>query len=333
MRSRGLFRGPFLGIFLAVFVLMAVASAPSARAGQAQPVVVMVLWRGESDAEKAFKAELDRMGYDVTYEVYDAGLSRDALADILNTKLPARIKAGGVSMVYTQGTYAALEAKKALAGKTPMLFNIVRFPKRSGLVQNTETPGKNLSGVHDRVNPEDILAKAATLVPFKHVGLVYDVTASNTRQELLAIERYAEKTGVQVTSIGIQPDKGQLEAALKNIARPELGVDLVYLPPDDFLGSNASLVGSFLSGLKIPSVGAIDIYVKQGALFGLVPDFNELGRLAALSTDKFLRGTPMGNIAVAGPRTIVTMINAATAQRLGLTVPEALLKDAVVVGR
>ncbi|MGE4552622.1 MAG: ABC transporter substrate-binding protein [Desulfovibrionaceae bacterium] len=304
-------------------------AVPGVRAAQARPVIAMVLWRGESEAEQSFKAELDRMGYDIEYRVHDAGLSRAALADILAN----RLKPGEASLVYVQGTFATLEVKKALAGKTPLVFDVVRYPKRSGVVANTDAPGKNVTGVHDRINPEDILAQAARLTPFTHVGLVYDVTASNARQELLAVELYAEKAGFQVTAIGVQPDALQLAAALKNLARPELGVDLVYLPPDDFLGAHPELVGPFLAGLTVPSVATLGDQVRMGALYGLTPDLAELGRLAAASADKILRGAPAGSIPVAGPRTLRPMVNTATVKRLGLSLTPEQLQGMVVVDR
>jgi len=61
-------------------------------------------------------------------------------------------------------------------------------------------------------------------------------------------------------------------------------------------------------------------------------DFTEIGQEVAVIADKILKGTPAGDIPVATSNNYLT-VNYKEARRLGLTVPEGMLKQAVKVIR
>jgi len=67
--------------------------------------------------------------------------------------------------------------------------------------------------------------------------------------------------------------------------------------------------------------------IQQGAVFANGPDLVTIGKLAAMSADKVLRGTAAGTIPVVTPDQNL-YFNYKLAQGLGLTIPDGLLSQA-----
>ena len=64
---------------------------------------------------------------------------------------------------------------------------------------------------------------------------------------------------------------------------------------------------------------------------GVVPDYLELGQLAASIVHRHERGTKLAEIPMQAAKQPRLMINKATAKTLNINLPEALLKKAVTV--
>jgi putative ABC transport system substrate-binding protein len=122
-----------------------------------------------------------------------------------------------------------------------------------------------------------------------------------------------------------------LQDNLKKLRDGSIAVDAVYLPADSFLISNAKLLGTSLRDGRIKSIAAIDTYVDHGALLGLVPQYRELGRAAATIVHQHLNGRRLQDMPVLVDPDPVVKINSTTSRALGVTVPDAVRKRAVVV--
>jgi ABC-type uncharacterized transport system substrate-binding protein len=109
-------------------------------------------------------------------------------------------------------------------------------------------------------------------------------------------------------------------------------VDAVYLQPDSFLVSNAQLIGSELRAGKIKSIASIETFIEKGALMGVVADYLELGKAAATIVHRHQRGTNLKEMPVQAAKQPRLMINKTTSKALDIKMPDALLKQAVIVG-
>jgi ABC-type uncharacterized transport system substrate-binding protein len=87
-------------IFLAVFCV------PNALlAGTKTLNIAMILWRGETEAEKGFQQGLKEFGYSVQYTVMNAGQDRTELGRLLREELNPKLN--NFDYIYVFGTTVA----------------------------------------------------------------------------------------------------------------------------------------------------------------------------------------------------------------------------------
>ena len=137
MKKIGMGSGAFALIFMVAFCTTTFAADKNLK-------VAMILWRGETIAEKGFKDGLKDLGYSIKYTIMNAGQDRRKLARLLRNKL--RVKLKQFDYVYTFGTTVSRATKIIVNSKVPQIYNLVAAPVQSGLVQSQEKSGGNIGG-------------------------------------------------------------------------------------------------------------------------------------------------------------------------------------------
>src|SRR6266852_2417798 len=107
--------------------------------------IAMILWRGETEAEKGFQQGLKEFGYSVQYTVMNAGQDRTELGRLLRENLKPKLET--FDYVYVFGTTVTLATKSIVQDKVPVIFNIVADPVGAGIVKSVEVSGGNIAGV------------------------------------------------------------------------------------------------------------------------------------------------------------------------------------------
>jgi ABC-type uncharacterized transport system substrate-binding protein len=119
-----------------------------------------------------------------------------------------------------------------------------------------------------------------------------------------------------------------LQANLHRLRDRTIVVDAVYLPADSFMVSNAKLIGAELAAAGVKSIAALDKYIDEGALMGVVPDYQELGQAAAMLVHRHQSGERFQDMAVEADREPPLKINAATSRALHVEIPDPIRKRA-----
>ena len=169
------------------------------------------------------------------------------------------------------------------------------------------------------------------IVPFKRLGLLFNPREKNSMLIRDKISEVATRSGFEVVDLRSPPAQEMLQDNLQKLRDKSIAVDAVYLPPDSFLVSNAQLIGSELMAAKMKSIASIETFIEKGALLGLVPNYSELGKAAAMIINRNQQGTKLKDIPVQSAKKPLLMINKTTGRALNLKIPEALLKNAVTV--
>jgi ABC-type uncharacterized transport system substrate-binding protein len=313
---------------LLLVTLLAAPGAAPALAGE--PLnIAMILWRGETEAEKGFKDGLKELGYSARYAVMNAGQDRAELGRLLREDLKPRLKS--FDYVYVFGTTATLATKTIVDDKVPVIFNIVADPVGAGIVRSWQGSGANIAGVSNEIPLDLQLKTAMTLVPIKRLGLFFNPREKNSmliRDKILTV---AQPLGIEIVDLRSPPALDMLQENLQKLRDQSIKVDAVYLPADSFIVSAAKLVGGELRAGKVKSIAALESYVDQGALMGLVPGYRELGRAAAMLVHRHVKGQALQEMAVEADRAPLLKINLATARALNVAIPETLRKRAILV--
>jgi ABC-type uncharacterized transport system substrate-binding protein len=316
------------------FDLVRKLAVPNVRyAGRQQSLktlqIAMVLWRGETDAEQGFQEGLKELGHRAQYTVMNAGQDRAELGRVLREVLRPRLE--GFDYVYVFGTTATLATKSIVQDKVPIIFNIVADPVGAGVVRSLEASGANLAGVTNDIPLSLQLHTALSIVPFKKLGLLFNPREKNSMLVREKLAEVARPLGVEVVDLRSPPAQDMLEDNLRKLQDRSIVVDAVYLPADSFIVSKSKFIGAELKAARIKSIGAIERYIDDGALLGLVPEYRDLGKAAATIVHRHQGGEKLHEMAVQFDKNPVLKINATTGRALQVDVPAALKKRARIV--
>jgi len=291
--------------------------------------IAMVLWRGETEAEKGFQQGLKEFGYSVQYTVMNAGQDRTELGRLLRENLKPTLD--NFDYIYVFGTTVALTTKSIVQDRVPQIFNIVADPVGAGIVQSLESSGGNIAGVTNEIPLQLQLQTALKIIPFKRLGLLFNPREKNSMLVRDKISEIGSKSRFEIVDLRSPPAQDMLQENLQKLKNKTVAIDVIYLPPDSFLVSNANLIGSELIAAKVKSIASIETYIEKGALMGVVADYLELGKAAATIVHRHQRGTNLKEMAVQAAKQPRLMINKTTSKALDIKMPDALLKQAVIV--
>src|ERR1051325_3800271 len=123
---------------------------------------------------------------------------------------------------------------------------------------------------------------ALKIFPFKRLGFLFNPREKNSMLVRDKIAEVAKQSRFEVVDLRSPPAQEMLQENLQKLRDKSIAVDAIYLPPDSFLVSSAQLIGSELRAAKIKSIASIGTFIEKGALMGVVPDYEELGKAAAM---------------------------------------------------
>lgn len=284
--------------------------------------VVMVTWRGETDAERGFKDAIAE-DFDIDYIFLDAKKSKKNLPSIIQqTK---KIKP---DLIYTFGT-SVTNAMRKVVTNIPIVFTIVMDPIGAGIAKTMQGSGTNVAGATHAVPISVQFSSAKRIVDIKRMGIIYNPAEKNSIISRDVLREIAKKNGFKLIESAVT-EAGKLKAAAQVII--DAGVDMVYLPSDSFLLDNGSEVVSYFNQKNIPTLGATEKYVKKcGALVGVVTSYYNVGKEAAGISKKIFEGQKPGNIPIFSTDDIQYVLNMKTAQKIGLEIPMEILEIASTI--
>ena len=216
------------------------------------------------------------------------------------------------------------ELTASLSLNKPVIFTFVLNPEEVVAEPDGKLPA-NMIGISMTIPPE---AQFATLIEadprIKRIGVVYDPkkTASLIRDAKIA----AKELGISLVATSIDT-KSQ---AINAISRMKGNVDALWMIPDTTAITRESAEYMLLYSLQnnMPLIGISEKYVKNGALMAFSFDSKDMGIQAAEIAQKVLDGKDMMKIKPYKPRKLRLAINNRIAKKLGINIPEEMLKSA-----
>jgi putative ABC transport system substrate-binding protein len=231
-----------------------------------------------------------------------------------------------VDLIYAITTPSSQAAAKATQGtKIPVIFGAVTDPVSAGLVRTLDKPGGNVTGTSDVWPVEDQFDLLLRLVPtVKRVGIVYNPGESNAQYNVKIAEEVCKKKGLQVVKVSVA-NTAEVQMATRSLVGR---CDAIYAPADNTIISALSAVVGVAESNKIPLLVGDATSIEEGGFGTIGNDYFDIGRVSAELADRVLKGENPGDIPVARATSYEYFFNLKSAKKLGITIPDDLLKKA-----
>ena len=182
----------------------------------------------------------------------------------------------------------ATSSARALATETtkiPVLFTAVTDPERSGL---TSDDHKNVTGTSDAVSTEAQIEFVRKIVPnCKKIGLMYCSNEENSLTQIEAAEKKCKELGIQSQRYSVD-STSNIQTTVESISSD---VEAVYIPTDNLLAANMTIVSNHLTSKGIPIIASESGMCEDNeAVATLGLDYCELGRQTAEIAIQILEG-------------------------------------------
>lgn len=237
---------------------------------------------------------------------------------------------GDTALVVTLSTPAALAARDVTTALgVPLLLAPSSDPVAAGLVSSPTHPGQAITGISFVLQEARRLEMLTRLVPnARRIWVPYDSSDPSPVAAIARLKDAAAKLGLTLIPADIR-SVTELRAALNQL--PD-DIDAIFVPPDASLASHTRAIVAAASAHGLPVTVPHRDGVANGALFSYGFDLYTLGRQAARLADQILSGTPAADLPIETADMELT-VNLAAANRLGLDIPDDVLRHANIVGR
>ncbi|CAH0539710.1 hypothetical protein VMF7928_02387 [Vibrio marisflavi CECT 7928] len=301
--------------------------------------VVMLLWRGVTNAEKGFMDYLSPR-VNVEFIILNANRDKSKLKQYIQN-----IDQYHPDLIYTFGTTVTREALGTYDNPSefeqshhiPVVFNVVTDPIGSKIVTRNEGYTRDFTGV-SHIVPLTVQFKAITqLKGIKSIGVIYNPLEHNSVLTAKKMFSLASDFNVNVFLyplglIGSQPNLGSLDNIVAKMKANH--IDLAYLPPDSYIIANGKAVVEKLQSANIPTFSATETPIrKYDALFGVVSRYYNAGQFAAYKAEQILDNKKsVSNIPIDSLSQYSYIVNMEAAKQLNYYPPVSILKISELVG-
>jgi putative ABC transport system substrate-binding protein len=318
-------------LLFAIIIFVYILSGCSIRRSRIYRVGILSGLDAFLDITAGYKAKMTELGYvegkNIEYDYWK--LNDDCMEE---QRIIRKFVDEKVDLILTFPTRPSAEAKAATQETNiPVVFANAGI-EETNLVNSLPEPGGNITGVRYPI-PEITFKRLELLlelVPDAHtIYIIYDSNYPNHTAALNALHEAAQRNNLEL----VEKPVTTVEELTADLDRQEkmadLTIDAIFIMPDLLTGSKAAWekIQPFAEKHKMPVAGTMDFQLDDAGLFLLMPDYYDMGRLAATITDKIFQGIPPGTIPVVSPN-LQLYINYRRAKELGLSVPEGLLKQA-----
>jgi len=226
--------------------------------------------------------------------------------------------------ISTPSAQAVVAATKDI----PVVFTAVTDPVGAELVKDEAMPGGNVTGVSDLSPLGDHLALIKEITPdARTIGVIFNPGEANSVTLIEKLKELAGPAGYEVVEASATKTADVQQAARSLVGK----VDVIYVPTDN------TVVSALEAAVKVAEENSIPLYagdtdsVPRGAIAAVGFNYYDIGLQTASIVAKVLKGASPGSIPVKQAEGTNLVVNPARAKKMGVTIPEAVIKRANTV--
>lgn len=222
------------------------------------------------------------------------------------------------------------QASQSATSTVPIVFSAVTDPVGAKLVESLERPGRNLTGTSDKQPFGPTLDLVRRITPAaKRIGVIYNAGEANSVAQVEALRQEATKAGFAIAEA-----TAAQSAMVGDAARSLAGrADVILVPTDSTVVSAIEAVVRVGVQAKLPVFASDTASVERGAVAALGFDYYKLGKLTARIAARVLKGESPARIPVGVLDSQDLYLNAASAERMGVTLSPEIIDSAAKVIR
>ena len=292
----------------------------------ALPRIGLITGAANLPIETAFLQGMRELGY-----VDGKSIIIERRFDKEYAKLPAlaaelvQLKPRVIVSIVTQASIAAKEATATI----PIVIVGVGDPVGAGIVGNLARPGTNVTGTalqsHDAVGKQIELMRQM-LPRLSQVAVLWNPANMVFQQQALGEALIsAARMRVVALPVGVR-SREDLERSL--VALGSERPDAVLVLPDPLMTSNTARLVEMAIASRLPTFTTFPSLAEAGVLASYGPDLRVSAKRAAIYVHKILKGAKPSDLPIELPTKFELVINAKTAEALGLTIPASVLARA-----
>ncbi len=243
-----------------------------------------------------------------------------------------RFVAEKVDLVHAITTPNAQACVAAAEGTgIPIVFSSVTAPALAGIVSTWDAPRPdNVTGISDMIDIKGQMQMIRDICPdFKILGTVYNAGEVNSCQQVDELKGLMSEMGIEkVVEANCSTTADVFTAAKSLVGR----CDVIWIPSDNTAVSGLESIVGLCEEHQIPLFGSTAEFPPRGCIAGPATDYTVVGYLAGQYAARVLLGEFPGDIPVimgAGGEGVV--VNPAAAERMGVTIPQAVIDKAAEV--
>lgn len=266
-------------------------------------------------AAEGFQAAFADAGIEADFDLQNAN-GEQATA----TTIAQSFQTDGKDLVLAIATPAAQAAAQVITD-TPVLFTAVTDPVEAGLVGSNDAPGGNVTGTTDMNPVADQLALITEIVPdAKTIGIIYSSGEINSQVQVDLAKEAASELGLTIVEATVT-NASEVATAAESLGE----VDAVYVPTDNRVTEAFETVVQYAESNQVPLFGSEVDQVARGAIATLGLDYYELGYQTGEMAIRILtEDADPATMAVETQTEFLLNINPGAAERMGITIPDAV---------
>lgn len=226
--------------------------------------------------------------------------------------------------ISTPSAQAVVAATKDI----PVVFTAVTDPVGAELVKDAKMPGGNVTGVSDLSPLADHLALIKEVTPgAMRVGVIFNPGEANSVSLINKLKELAGPAGYTIVEASATKTADVQQAARSLVGK----VDVIYIPTDN------TVVSALEAAVQVAEQNGIPLYagdtdsVPRGAIAAIGFNYYDIGLQTANIVAKVLKGENPGSIPVMQAQGTNLVVNPGAAKKMGVTIPDAVVKRANTV--
>ena len=305
--------------FAASVALILPASAENVTVAVTAIVEHPALDAARDGVKEALEAAGYKEGENLTF-VYQSAQGNPATAAQI-----ARQFVGDAPNVIVPISTPSAQAVVSATRDIPVVFTAVSDPLGAQLVKDMDKPGGNVTGLSDMSPVAEHVALIKEILPnVKTIGYLYNSGEANSVSLLAVLKAEAEKAGLTVVE-----SAATKSAEVQGAARALVGrADAIYIPTDNTIISALEGAVAVAEEAKLPLFTADTDSVSRGSIAALGFNYHDAGKQTGEVVVRILKGENPGDIAVKVAAGSDLVINKTAASKMGVTLPESVVKRA-----